>query len=137
MARGGQRADATGGVAPFRRYRSPLAVPTDMMTMAAPVKLTRLLLLVAALAAALLLAGPATAARATVPPVNCGGLSVKGKRYTVKADQISCADARAHTRRYLGERRRPAGYRCANYTSTTKLRFRCAKGVRVFFAIRR
>lgn len=108
-----------------------------MMTMAAPVKLTRLLLAVAALATALLLAGPAPAARATVPPVDCGKLSVKGKRYTVKADQVRCADARSHTRRYLARRQRPAGYRCTTYPSSTKLRFRCSKGVRVFFAIRR
>lgn len=110
-----------------------------MMTMAAPRTLPRILLALAALTAALLVgvaaAGPP--AGAVVPPTDCGTLSVDGKRYTVKADQLRCADARSHTRRYLGERRRPAGYRCRDYTSSTKLRFRCSKGVRVFFAIRR
>jgi hypothetical protein len=109
-----------------------------MMLKTAPRTPARLLVLLVALAAALALTGAAgPAARATVPPVDCGALTVKGKRYTVKADQIRCADARTYTRRYLGERRRPAGFRCANYTSSTKLRFRCSKGVRVFFAIRR
>ena len=109
-----------------------------MMTMTAPMASARLAASLAALLAVLgLLAAAGPTARATVPPVDCGALTVKGKRYTVKADQIRCADARSHTRRYLGERRRPAGYRCANYTSSTKLRFRCSKGVRVFFAIRR
>jgi hypothetical protein len=109
-----------------------------MMTKTAPRTPARLAASLAALLAALgLLAAAGPTARATVPPVDCGALTVKGKRYTVKADQIRCADARTHTRRYLGERRRPAGYRCADYTSSTKLRFRCSKGVRVFFAIRR
>ena len=109
-----------------------------MMLKTAPRTPARVFAVLAALAAVLALltaAGPA--ARATVPPVDCGALTVKGKRYTVKADQVRCADARTYTRRYLGERRRPAGFRCANYTSSTKLRFRCSKGVRVFFAIRR
>ncbi len=103
---------------------------------ATPRRLLALLILV--LLASLAAAGPAgTPARATVPPVDCGTLSVKGKRYTIKADQIRCADARTASKRYLSARRRPAGYRCADYGSSTKLRFRCSKGVRVFFAIRR
>lgn len=110
------------------------------MTTARPPRLARLSAALVALLAVVLAAsaaGPGSPARATVPPVDCGALTVKGKRYTIKADQIRCADARSYTRRYLDRRARPAGYRCRDFTGSTKLRFRCSKGVRVFFAIRR
>jgi hypothetical protein len=87
-----------------------------------------------ALAAALALA---PAAVATVPPKNCGMLSVSGKRYQIKADQMRCSSAKTYSRRYLSSRTRPAGYSCRNYSGGTKLKFRCTKRVRVFFAIRR
>ncbi|HYF25508.1 MAG TPA: hypothetical protein VD931_07190 [Baekduia sp.] len=95
-----------------------------------PVRRTTALL---AVAAGLGLAAPAPA---VVPPRDCGSLTVKGKRYNVKADQLRCADAKAWTRTYLERRRAPRGYRCRRYTDT-KLTFRCHRGVRTFFAIRR
>lgn len=91
----------------------------------------------AALAAGLLLAaGPAAPATAVVPPRSCGSLTAKGKRYDVKADQIACSSAKRWTRTYLETKRRPSGYTCRRYTDT-KLAFRCNRGVRQFFAIRR
>ncbi len=76
-------------------------------------------------------------ASAIVPPTNCGMQTVSGKRYQIKADQMRCRTAKTYSRRYLSTGRRPSGYRCRDYSRSTKLRFRCAKGVRVFFAIRR
>jgi hypothetical protein len=74
---------------------------------------------------------------ATVPPKNCGMLGFSGKRYQIKADQIRCTTAKTYSRRYLRSKDRPSGYRCSNYGASTKLKFRCRKGVRTFFAIRR
>lgn len=74
---------------------------------------------------------------ATVPPKNCGMMSVNGKRYQIKADQMRCTTAKTYSRRYLSRHSRPSGYRCTDFGSSTKLKFRCAKGVRVFFAIKR
>lgn len=93
----------------------------------------------AVLAAALSAASLTTAeeAGATVPPRNCGITKVSGKRYQIKADQIRCRTATSHSRRYLSSRRKPSGYRCRNYNGGTKLKFRCWKGDRLFFAIRR
>lgn len=76
-------------------------------------------------------------AGAVVPPRNCGTLEAKGKRYNVKSDQIRCRTARTYARRYLTRGGRPPGYRCRNYGRQTKIRFRCSRGIRVFFAIRR
>ena len=76
-------------------------------------------------------------AGAIQPPRKCGTLTVKGKSYTIKADQIRCRTARSHARRYLSTGRRPRGYRCRNYGRETKIKFRCSKGIRVLFAIRR
>jgi hypothetical protein len=74
---------------------------------------------------------------APVAPRNCGMMNVKGKRYQVKADQIPCPRAKRWSRTYLSRRSRPSGYTCRNFDSSTALKFRCSKGVRVFFAIRR
>jgi hypothetical protein len=79
----------------------------------------------------------APGAAATVPPKNCGTISVKSKRYQIKADQMRCDTAKTYSRRYLRSHTRPSGYRCSDYASGTKLKFRCYKRVRVFFAIRR
>lgn len=78
-----------------------------------------------------------TGAGATVPPKNCGLITVNSKRYQIKADQMRCASAKTYSRRYLSRRDRPSGYRCSDFGSSTKLKFRCSKGTRVFFAIRR
>jgi hypothetical protein len=82
-------------------------------------------------------AASATPASAIVPPVDCGMLTVDGRRYNIKADQIRCSTAKPYARRYLATSRKPAGYRCRNYSSRTKLKFRCSRGVKVFFAIKR
>jgi len=79
----------------------------------------------------------APGAGATVPPKNCGTITVKSKRYQIKADQIRCGTATTYSRRYLRSGSRPSGYRCSNFSGGTKLKFRCSKRVRVFFAIRR
>lgn len=88
------------------------------------------------LAIALLLA-TAAPSPAPVEPRNCGKITVEGKRYQVKADQIRCRTAKTWTRRYLRSGTRPGGYSCRSYDSSTKLKFRCWKRKRVFFAIRR
>jgi hypothetical protein len=95
---------------------------------------------VVALAAAVVLAlalAPVQRAGATVPPKNCGMLTVNGKRYQIKADQMRCSTAKSHSRRYLRSHSRPSGYRCSDFDGGTKLAFRCHRSVRVFFAIRR
>lgn len=93
--------------------------------------------LVAPVALAFALALPA-AAPAVVPPKNCGAITVKGKRYTVKADQMRCTTARRYSTNYLiSVKRKPPGWRCERYGRETKLRFRCVKGRANFFAIRR
>jgi len=82
---------------------------------------------------------PAATAPAIVPPKDCGFLSVGGKRYNIKADQLACTTARRYSKNYLiSVKRKPVGYRCTRYKSTeTRLKFRCVKGARTFFAIRR
>jgi hypothetical protein len=80
-------------------------------------------------------AGPS--AGATVPPRNCGIMIVESKRYQIKADRMRCTTAKTYSRRYLSSHSRPSGYRCSDFAGSTKLKFRCAKGVRVFFAIKR
>jgi hypothetical protein len=74
---------------------------------------------------------------AIVPPSDCGILVVKGHRYDIKADQLRCVTARSHASRYLKQRQRPGGYTCRDYGRETKLKFRCSRGIKVFFAIRR
>ena len=76
-------------------------------------------------------------AQAIVPPRDCGMTTVKGQRYNIKADQLRCSTAKPHARRYLSTRRKPSGYRCKNYSGSTKLKFRCSRGDKVFFAIKR
>ena len=54
---------------------------------------------------------------ATVPPKNCGMMSVKGKRYQIKADQMRCTTAKTYSRRYLSRHSRPSGYGCTDFGS--------------------
>ncbi len=84
-----------------------------------------------------LLAMLAAPSPAIVPPSDCGRMTVKAKRYTIKADQLRCVTARSHASRYLSMHRRPSGYTCRDFGGETKLKFRCSRGVKVFFAIRR
>ena len=91
-----------------------------------------------ALAAAVAIAMTAAAAPAIVPPRDCGNMTVSGKRYQVKVDQISCRDGKAYTKTYLQTRRKPRGYRCSRYTPRkNRVLFQCFNGRKVFFAIRR
>jgi len=87
--------------------------------------------------AVVLLLVTAAPSPAPVAPRNCGMMTVKSARYQVKADQIKCRRAKTWTRKYLGAGERPSGYSCKKYGSSTALKFRCRKGQRVFFAIRR
>ncbi len=76
------------------------------------------------------------AASATVPPRNCGPLTVGSRHFIIKADQIRCTTAKTDAKAYLVSRRKPRGYTCRDYTGS-KMTFRCNKGIKVFFAIRR
>ena len=93
--------------------------------------------LVAVAALALVVALSPGQAWAPVPPRNCGMLEAKGKRFNIKADQLRCRRARRYARRYLVRHRKPRGYTCRNYGRETRIKFRCSKGARVVFAIRR
>ncbi len=84
-----------------------------------------------------MLAAFASRGHAIVPPADCGRITVKAKRYTIKTDQLRCSTARSHATRYLSTHTRPRGYTCRDYGADTKLKFRCSRGVKVFFAIRR
>jgi hypothetical protein len=83
-----------------------------------------------------MLAALAPSAPAIVPPTDCGTMVVRAKRYVIKADQIRCTTARTHARRYLTSHTKPQGYTCRDFGAETKLKFRCSRGIRVFFAIR-
>jgi hypothetical protein len=75
---------------------------------------------------------------APVPPRDCGTLEANGKRFNVRAHQIRCRTARRHARGYLESRDAPRGYSCRRYPRhETSVAFRCTKGERVLFAIRR
>jgi hypothetical protein len=76
-------------------------------------------------------------AAAPVPPRDCGMLDVSDKRFNVKADQIRCRTARRYAKTYLARSRAPSGYRCRDYGRETKIEFRCSRGDKVLFAIRR
>ncbi len=74
---------------------------------------------------------------AIVPPTDCGVITVNHKRYNIKADQLRCKTAKPYASKYLSTHRRPSGYTCHDYGKETKLKFRCSRGIKVFFAIRR
>ena len=93
-----------------------------------------LALVLATMAVALASALPASA---VVPPTNCGNVKVKGDKFNVKADQIRCKKAKRFAVDYLKHKDHPRGYKCENYGAGTRIEFRCAKGIKVFFAIRR
>lgn len=48
----------------------------------------------------------------------------------------TCLTAR-YAKRHLSSAIKPSGYTCRNYGAETNLKFRCSRGVKVFFAIRR
>ena len=80
---------------------------------------------------------PASQAAMPVPPRDCGMLDVGGKRFNVKSDQIRCRTARRYARSYLVSADAPRGFSCRDYGRETRIRFRCSKGAKVLFAIRR
>jgi hypothetical protein len=79
---------------------------------------------------------PIAGAGATVPPRNCGPLTVANRHYIIKADQMRCSTAKTSAKAYLVSRKRPRGFNCRDYKNTA-MTFRCSKGIQVFFAIRR
>jgi hypothetical protein len=89
-----------------------------------------------ALTAALGASALSTGAQATVPPRNCGPLSVGSRHYVIKADQLGCGTAKSDAKTYLVSRKKPKGFTCRDFTGS-KMTFRCNKGIQVFFAIRR
>jgi hypothetical protein len=96
----------------------------------------RLAALSAATAGALA-AGPAIAP-AVVPPRDCGRMSVDGKRYQVKVDQIACKSGKSYAKTYIQRRTKPSGYTCKRYPSRkNRVAFYCNNGRKIFFAIRR
>lgn len=95
----------------------------------------RLLVLAAATTAAFAL--HITPAPAPVPPKDCGFMTVKGHRYNIKSDQLRCRKARKYAKRYLSGGGKPKGHSCQTYGSETAIKFRCQKGARTVFAIRR
>jgi hypothetical protein len=68
---------------------------------------------VAALAA-VLVGGSVTPAGAS-PAKRCAKVTVKGKRYTPWAHNVSCAFARRWSVRYISARRSAPGYRCQRF----------------------
>jgi hypothetical protein len=96
----------------------------------------RVIAAASALAAMVVTLSPGSA-WAPVPPKNCGMVAAKGKRFNIKADQIRCTTARRQAKRYLRYGRRPSGYSCNTFGRSTRIKFRCAKGRRTLFAIRR
>jgi hypothetical protein len=95
----------------------------------------RTLLPAAALVAALLVP---SGAPAVVPPKNCGNVTVSGKRFQVKADQISCRSAKRYAKRYVSSRSKPRGYTCKRPSSAKgRVNFYCNNGRKIFFGIRR
>lgn len=92
-------------------------------------------LVVLAVATAALAAGDAAA---VVPPTNCGTVKLGARSYAVKTHSVSCSFARTWTVRYIRYNRRPSGWTCRKYDPReTRIRFRCYRGSRDFFAIRK
>lgn len=77
------------------------------------------------------------AGEAVVSPTNCGKVSAKGKRYQVKSHRIACRIAKPAAKRFLETGRKPRGYTCRTFSpKQTKIRFRCFRGQKDFYAIR-
>ena len=67
-------------------------------------------LAIPALLAVTILAGVYLPAEsATVPPRNCGPLTVGSRHFIIKADQIRCTTAKTDAKAYLVSRRKPSG----------------------------
>ena len=59
-----------------------------------------------------------------------------GRTYNIKADQIRCRPARRYAKRYLVSHWKPERLQLPHVPHSA-LGFRCAKGIRVYYAIRR
>jgi hypothetical protein len=92
-----------------------------------------LTLATAAMAAALAV----PTASAIVPPKDCGTTTVKNHRYQIKVDQITCKTGKKYAVTYLRSHTRPSRWKCTNYPSTSKFKFRCFRGVKNIYAIKR
>ncbi len=90
-----------------------------------------------ALAAAAALACAASAP-AVVPPRDRGMMTISGKRYQIKVDQITCSQGKRYAARYVQSSVKPRGYTCRRYPSRrNRVRFYCNDGRKIFFGIRR
>ena len=78
-------------------------------------------------------------APAVVPPKSCGTMTINGKHYQVKADQITCKNGRRSIEALHQAATRSRAATRARTTSRRKGRvdFYCNNGRKIFFAIRR
>jgi hypothetical protein len=75
---------------------------------------------------------------ATVPPVRCGKLTVKSKKYKVSAHLLDCDFARKWSKRYLKDHDHPNGWTCNSYSpEETRIAFSCRKGSKDYYAVRK
>lgn len=80
----------------------------------------------------------AAPAQAVVPPTNCGTKKIGKHTYSIRTHKVSCRFAREWSSLYLLRNRRPSGFTCRKYDPRqTRVRFRCYRGEKDFFAIRR
>jgi len=77
--------------------------------MTTPVRILVALATAGALLAAALAPAPAGA---VVPPRNCGTITVKDKKWQIKADQIRCRKAKKYSRAYIRSYSTPRYYKC-------------------------
>ena len=82
--------------------------------------------------------GGAPVAEAGHPAKRCGATTAGGKRVKVFAVNVSCDFATTWTKRFLGQRRSPRGYRCTRVRQTgVKLVMTCKRSSsRYFYAER-
>jgi len=99
--------------------------------------------LITSLVAAVALLAVTFAARpagAIVPPKNCGKVTVKGKTYQIKSDQLRCKTARKYSINYLRSGKKASGYSCFTYKGSS-IKFRCVAAKynpdRTYYAIKR
>jgi hypothetical protein len=58
--------------------------------------------------------------------------------YSVKTHLVSCKFAKSWTNTYLSKNRKPPKFSCTKYNpKQTRIRFRCYRGDKDFFAVRR
>lgn len=95
-------------------------------------------LAVAAALAAVLLAGLAGPAGATMPPKKCGTIHVNHKGFKVRGHLIGCDRARKASRKYLAHGDHGSSWSCQRYPpKQTKIAFTCRKGRKDYYAIRK